>query len=910
MGRVVDYTERLVADLDGSEVTYLSDGGSYKASLTEIGKFVAKVGTSKPVSQGTITAIPTTLPVTPGQRNVYWCNTSGGGFDVTSLGNLGGTLPVGYSVIFRKTTRDTNKVRFGHTSGGVALTKASGAVLHRHYVDDHKEIELVWDGAAWNLISDSDIDYGLDMSGATDSRAAFHSLLVDYAGESLTLPHGRIKLDGAPAGGSYPNGGAVEIPADTKLVGHPLGTEIYCDTPNGGQSYLNLNDGVSITGVNVTMNPTPVPTGNCRLIRAVNVSNIKLTDMVIDGGGTLQDKWGFSLFPMIAYGVSKSKFVDVTFQNSQNTAYGIEIIGCSYLDFLRCNFIDNGADGAKCISSVTYDQNKNFRCSHCRFENNGQRELQLLDGDKAMDTFTKTATFVVAAITNGDRYRLNYTLVGDFTLPASTNTGKYLYVARQSNTSGTPTINAVPTIKVASGTLTGMGASGNTLPIQANITFNFEAVTLKCTEVAGGWALSGDGNGNGFDGEGENHLFTSCQFHGNQSTGAQVKPGTVGYTTSDWLFTGCDADDNGSSGFGIVYNATIETIAPISSIAFNGCSVMRNWAAGIHMNAAGHIHGVSVDGCMIRSNGGGGVNIGKYVRNASVTGCKLLGNHYAVANGTTYNITVDAATNVTISDCYLSGVDPIDQALLTMADIDDTGNRRNVRGIFIRKVNTNTLTNLRIANCSFHNHDNNLHKDYRTAVGAGVHTDSDIDSYTAANLVEIGYPRMKRVMTIPLNEAMVWDSNAQLPDTEAADDLGLTAGTLGDAGEGMHLTAGIVGATSSTRYARFRVVIPTDYEAGQPVKVRLVGLSHTAVCNTTCNADVNLWTSDTAPVRSSDLVTTAATTVNSTNATTVLFTVTSTTLVPGQELDVRVALIWDNGANDARPRITRLQLLY
>ena len=75
----------------------------------------------------------------------------------------------------------------------------------------------------------------------------------------------------------------------------------------------------------------------------------------------------------------------------------------------------------------------------------------------------------------------------------------------------------------------------------------------------------------------------------------------------------------------------------------------------------------------------------------------------------------------------------------------------------------------------------------------------------------------------------------------------------------------------------------------------------TTIADTTCTADVQCYLNDEDNSLSADLCTTVATTINtllSSSATTVDFTITASTLTAGDLLDVRVAVICDDGAED------------
>ncbi len=161
MTKISALTAASYTDLDGAEVLPIVDSGTTKkVSLTETGKYIVKTYPDKPVDQGTTTATPTTVPNSPGKRNVWWVNTSGGSVNLSSIGTIG-LLP-GQSAIFRKTSTDSNTVTFTATVGGSGLTGSMTMTLDKHYSVEPREIELVWDGSGWTFVSTSSIPSSFD----------------------------------------------------------------------------------------------------------------------------------------------------------------------------------------------------------------------------------------------------------------------------------------------------------------------------------------------------------------------------------------------------------------------------------------------------------------------------------------------------------------------------------------------------------------------------------------------------------------------------------------------------------------------------------------------------------------------------------------------------------------------------
>ena len=150
--------------------------------------------------------------------------------------------------------------------------------------------------------------------------------------------------------------------------------------------------------------------------------------------------------------------------------------------------------------------------------------------------------------------------------------------------------------------------------------------------------------------------------------------------------------------------------------------------------------------------------------------------------------------------------------------------------------------------------------------------------------------------TIPWPAWRVWDSqHTNLPGTAATDDLALIGGTLGT--NSPVIRAGdLKAAGATTRYARAHIVLPAEYVAGQTVVLRFHAGVETTVADNTCTLDVEAYKSDEEGGISADLCATAATTINSLTLANKDFTITETTLNPGDTLDVRIAIACNDAA--------------
>jgi hypothetical protein len=151
------------------------------------------------------------------------------------------------------------------------------------------------------------------------------------------------------------------------------------------------------------------------------------------------------------------------------------------------------------------------------------------------------------------------------------------------------------------------------------------------------------------------------------------------------------------------------------------------------------------------------------------------------------------------------------------------------------------------------------------------------------------------IYKVPLTDLRVWDALAtNLPGTAASDDLALVGGTF--ATNSPTIRTSDAKATTVTQYARFLFSLPTEYVAGQTVLIRAHAGMITTVSDTTATVDFACYESDDVSGISADLVTTAATTINSLTDADKDFVVTATTLGPGDTLDIRMVIAITDGA--------------
>lgn len=141
-------------------------------------------------------------------------------------------------------------------------------------------------------------------------------------------------------------------------------------------------------------------------------------------------------------------------------------------------------------------------------------------------------------------------------------------------------------------------------------------------------------------------------------------------------------------------------------------------------------------------------------------------------------------------------------------------------------------------------------------------------------------------ITIPLTDLRTWDSPAaNSPAAATSDDLGLIAGTFLTSAPTVQTSDGK--ATSVTQKARFKFPLNFDITAIQSLKVRINAGMLTTISDTTATVDVQM-VREAAPT--TDLITTAATSINSLTAADKDFTATITALAAGDILDCVVTI--------------------
>jgi hypothetical protein len=172
--------------------------------------------------------------------------------------------------------------------------------------------------------------------------------------------------------------------------------------------------------------------------------------------------------------------------------------------------------------------------------------------------------------------------------------------------------------------------------------------------------------------------------------------------------------------------------------------------------------------------------------------------------------------------------------------------------------------------------------------GAGSLTNTHINANAAIDRTKLATDSLKKFV-VPFTDLRVWDAmQTNLPGTAASDDLALIGGTFGT--NSPMIKTSDAKATTVTQRARFMVSLPAEYVADGSVRIRLHAGMGTTVSDTTATVDIEAYESNKEGGISSDLCSTAAQSINSLTLADKDFTITDTSLAPGDWLDVRVTI--------------------
>lgn len=141
---------------------------------------------------------------------------------------------------------------------------------------------------------------------------------------------------------------------------------------------------------------------------------------------------------------------------------------------------------------------------------------------------------------------------------------------------------------------------------------------------------------------------------------------------------------------------------------------------------------------------------------------------------------------------------------------------------------------------------------------------------------------------IDLTAARVHDARqTNLPGTAANDDMAIITGTPGT--DAPTLQGVDFGGTSTDEKCAFTFRLPPEYVSGETITLRVKGAMLTTISDGTATVDAEVWVQDGNGAVGSDICATAAQSINSLTPANKDFTITPTSRVAGDVLQVRLS---------------------
>jgi len=179
------------------------------------------------------------------------------------------------------------------------------------------------------------------------------------------------------------------------------------------------------------------------------------------------------------------------------------------------------------------------------------------------------------------------------------------------------------------------------------------------------------------------------------------------------------------------------------------------------------------------------------------------------------------------------------------------------------------------------------------SISGNLQVDGSLNSRPRSELIQDNFA----IYGIPFSNFRIWDAFQTGISTAASDDLGLsTGGTWGT--NNPYISAGdLKAAGATTRRTRFLFTLPPEYVTGESVRIVATAGMVTTAADTSCTVDFEVYLcAKTTLASGSDLVTTSATTINSTSFATKNFDLTSAGLTAGDMLDIRISIACTDAA--------------
>lgn len=183
-----------------------------------------------------------------------------------------------------------------------------------------------------------------------------------------------------------------------------------------------------------------------------------------------------------------------------------------------------------------------------------------------------------------------------------------------------------------------------------------------------------------------------------------------------------------------------------------------------------------------------------------------------------------------------------------------------------------------------------------TAGGHAPPSDSTVDDSHIAAGAAIKRSKFAQDATqnffIPHTTFRIWDDlDSFLSDSSSGDDMAYP----GTAGLNTFRTANVDNGGAFAVYARALPYMPPEYDPFQTVNI-LINCGMVTNTADTCNVDCQLYRNNKDMTVSSDLISTAAQSMNSTTFALKTFNVTATEMLPGDSLDLRIEISGTDGS--------------
>lgn len=154
----------------------------------------------------------------------------------------------------------------------------------------------------------------------------------------------------------------------------------------------------------------------------------------------------------------------------------------------------------------------------------------------------------------------------------------------------------------------------------------------------------------------------------------------------------------------------------------------------------------------------------------------------------------------------------------------------------------------------------------------------------------VAYPRR-------FSDLYCWDAPAdKLPDLSADDNLGLEPGTFGT-NQVSAQTYNMASQGAKTLYFGDEFSLPPEYVGGESIQIQIAAAMLTTLADVSCTVDVECRKVGRNNTVGSDLCTISAQSINSLSFANKTFDITSTLLLPGDRLEVRVAIAVNDASN-------------